>query len=163
MATRGRPCKALPAPDIGHAAGRLTHGLLSTRPVLTDIESEEDWQAHLKGFLDSLAPADRAEHVLACRIALTSWRLNRIIPYELSVLSTHKVDPQASKESRRKLGENAQAGAPELALPSSDDIELIERYETSLHAIFLTDIHELEALRAIRLGLSSPLAPPETD
>src|SRR5688572_1231989 len=74
-----------PASDEGKAivaSNALRHGLLSWRPVLPEVEREEDWQDHLRRTLDSLAPEGQVEVALAERVALLLWRLNRVARYE---------------------------------------------------------------------------------
>jgi len=58
------------------------HGIRSPAPVVPGIEAQEDWERHLEGILESLAPEGRLETVLAERVALFSWRLNRVARYE---------------------------------------------------------------------------------
>src|SRR6185503_6485877 len=79
---RGRPPKTRLPPS----ANALRHGVLSTNPVLPVVENEADWQAHLAGQIAALKPVDELELVLAHRIALTLWRLNRLIGFEVHVL-----------------------------------------------------------------------------
>jgi hypothetical protein len=57
------------------------HGILSLRPVVAHFESEQSWQRHREAILESLAPEGGLEEALAERVALCSWRLNRIIAY----------------------------------------------------------------------------------
>src|SRR5205085_9998125 len=79
---RGRPPKSRLPPS----ANALRHGILSTTPVLPVVETDAAWQAHLAGQLAALKPVDDLELALAYRIALTLWRLNRLIGYEVHVL-----------------------------------------------------------------------------
>ena len=59
-----------------------THGILSARPVVNEYERAEDWEGHRRAVVDSLAPDNGMEQVLAERVALCSWRLNRVVLYE---------------------------------------------------------------------------------
>ena len=70
------------------------HGLRSPAPVVPGVENEEDWEAHRSGMLESLSPQGHLEQVLAERVALQSWRLNRIVRYEQEniALSQEKID-----------------------------------------------------------------------
>ena len=58
------------------------HGILSLRPVVAHFESEQGWQRHRQAILESLAPEGGLEEALAERVALCSWRLNRVTAYE---------------------------------------------------------------------------------
>ena len=60
----------------------IRHGLLSWKPVIPGLENPEDWQTHLDGTLDSLAPVGYMETLLAERVALLMWRLGRVARYE---------------------------------------------------------------------------------
>jgi hypothetical protein len=51
------------------------------------MEREEDWEEHLRRTLDSLAPSGHLEQVLAERIALQLWRLDRVARYERETLA----------------------------------------------------------------------------
>jgi hypothetical protein len=73
----------------GRLAVRLnasTHGILSPQPVVLAYEKPEDWANHRAAILDSLAPEGGLEEVLAERVALMSWRLNRVTLYEVERL-----------------------------------------------------------------------------
>jgi hypothetical protein len=69
----------------GKLAVRLnatSHGILSARPVVAAFESERDWNAHREAIVFSLAPQGGLETALAERVALCSWRLNRVVVFE---------------------------------------------------------------------------------
>ncbi len=65
------------------------HGIRSPAPVVPGIEAQEDWERHLKGILESLAPEGHLETVLAERVALFSWRLNRVARYETESIALY--------------------------------------------------------------------------
>ena len=74
-----------PKTPKGKLAVRLnasTHGILSARPVVNAYERDEDWEGHREAIVDSLSPEGGMERVLAERVALCSWRLNRVVLYE---------------------------------------------------------------------------------
>src|SRR4051794_25811246 len=58
------------------------HGIRSPAPVVPGIESQEEWERHLAGVLESLSPEGHLEVVLAERVALFAWRLHRVTRYE---------------------------------------------------------------------------------
>jgi hypothetical protein len=60
------------------------HGIRSPAPVVPGVEKAEDWENHRGGILESLQPEGHLEEVLAERVALLSWRLNRVTRYETS-------------------------------------------------------------------------------
>ncbi len=81
-AKRGRRGPKTPEGRIAVRLNASTHGILSAQPVVTAYEREEDWDAHRDAVVGSLDPEGGMEHVLAERVALCSWRLNRVVLYE---------------------------------------------------------------------------------
>lgn len=86
-----------PKSDEGKSVSRWNaakHGLRSPAPVVPGVENKEDWEAHREGILENLSPEGHLEQVLAERVALQSWRLNRIIRYEREsiVLSRERME-----------------------------------------------------------------------
>ena len=80
-----------PKTEEGKAIVRLNavqHGVLSTTPVIPDLEREEDWDAHRAGMVASLAPQGYLEATLAERIALLLWRLQRVARYESDAIAS---------------------------------------------------------------------------
>jgi hypothetical protein len=65
----------------------LRHGVLSASPVVRGVEREEDWETHREGMVTSLGPQGYIETVLAERVALMSWRLQRVARYERDVIA----------------------------------------------------------------------------
>ena len=51
------------------AANAVHHGITSTSPVIEGMESHEDWQCHLDGISESLAPEGFIEQAPAGRVA----------------------------------------------------------------------------------------------
>jgi hypothetical protein len=70
------------------------HGIRSPAPVVPEVENVADWEEHRAGILESLSPEGHLEEVLAERVALLSWRLNRVTRYETEtiVVSQGKVE-----------------------------------------------------------------------
>jgi len=81
------------------------HGILSLRPVVAHFESEQSWQRHREAILESLAPEGGLEEALAERVALCSWRLNRVIAYETESISQEQeaVSEELEEDRRHKL------------------------------------------------------------
>ena len=77
--------------------GRLTvatnaakHGILSPKPVIAAFESESGWKTHRQSILDALSPEGGVEQILAERVALNSWRLNRVIVFETESIAAEQ-------------------------------------------------------------------------
>ena len=79
-----------------------THGILSAQPVVNSYERAEDWEEHREAIVASLAPAGGMEGVLAERVALCSWRLNRVVLYESERASELQEGAMESVRQRRK-------------------------------------------------------------
>jgi hypothetical protein len=81
-AKRGRRGPKMPGGKIAVRLNARTHGILSAEPVVNAYERAEDWEAHREAIVGSLAPEGGMEGLLAERVALCSWRLNRVVLYE---------------------------------------------------------------------------------
>jgi hypothetical protein len=147
---RGRPPKAASSP----ALNATRHGLLTTTPVIPEIEREEDWEAHVAGQLEALSPEGELETVLAHRIALTLWRLNRLIGFECHALAPSEF--YLNEYRALQNGLSGRSARLDRIFPTGS-IEHVQRYETHLHRIFVKDLHELEALQERRRGRPTPL------
>ena len=66
----------------------LRHGLRAVSPVVLPVEREEDWNAHREAVLRSLAAAPGLEEVLAERVAVHLWRLDRVVRFETEAALT---------------------------------------------------------------------------
>lgn len=80
------------------------HGMRSPAPVVPGIETEEDWERHLVGTLESLSPDGHLETVLAERVALLSWRLHRAARYETEAIALSQEAAGDDLAERRRFG-----------------------------------------------------------
>jgi hypothetical protein len=69
------------------AMNSTRHGILSPKPVVAAFETAHGWNAHRESILDSLKPEGGVEQALAERVALNSWRLNRVVVYETEAIN----------------------------------------------------------------------------
>jgi hypothetical protein len=79
-----------PATQDGKAVVRwnaIRHGISSPKPVVPGLESREDWESHLEGIMENLSPIGHLEVTLSERVALLSWRLNRVTRYETGAIA----------------------------------------------------------------------------
>jgi len=103
--TTARRSRRGPKTPEGRIAVRLnasTHGILSAQPVVNAYERTEDWEAHREAIVGSLAPEGGMERALAERVALCSWRLNRVVLYESERVSELQEDAVESVREARK-------------------------------------------------------------
>jgi hypothetical protein len=67
------------------AQNALKHGMLSDSPVIPGLESQEAWEEHREGILESLKPVGYLETLFATRIATASWKMGRSVRYQAEV------------------------------------------------------------------------------
>jgi hypothetical protein len=72
--------------------------------VVPGIESKEDWEEHRDGVLESLSPEGHLETVLAERVALLSWRLNRVTRYETETIALSQEKAEDDLADKRRFG-----------------------------------------------------------
>ncbi len=83
------------------------HGMRSPAPVVPGVEKRENWEEHRDGVLESLSPEGYLERVLAERVALLSWRLNRVTRYETEAIALfqEKVEEDLAERRRRPFSD----------------------------------------------------------
>jgi NAD(P)-dependent dehydrogenase (short-subunit alcohol dehydrogenase family) len=72
--------------------------------ALAGVESKVDLEEHRDGVLASLAPVGHLETVLAERVALLSWRLNRVVRYETESIALIQEKAEDDLADRRRFG-----------------------------------------------------------
>jgi hypothetical protein len=80
------------------------HGIRSPAPVVPGVEKTEDWEEHRVGVLESLSPEGHLELVLAERVALLSWRLNRVTRYETETITLSQEKLEDDLADKRRFG-----------------------------------------------------------
>jgi vacuolar-type H+-ATPase subunit H len=80
------------------------HGIRSPAPVVPGVEKKEDWEEHRYGILESLQPEGHLEEVLAKRVALFSWRLNRVTRFETETIALSQEKREDDLADRRRFG-----------------------------------------------------------
>jgi hypothetical protein len=80
------------------------HGIRSPAPVVPGVEKKEDWEDHRDGVLDSLSPEGHLELVLAERVALLSWRLNRVTRFETVTIALSQEKLEDDLAEKRRFG-----------------------------------------------------------
>jgi hypothetical protein len=116
------------------------HGIFSTAPIIKG-ETKEQWESFLQAFLDTHEPVGIHEMALVHRIAYIHWRLLRVLRHENAVVNDPSFDME--KIVLQSSG---------IALPSEQDLASIVRYETHLHRLLTSTMHELERMQIRRLG-----------
>ena len=164
-----------PKTDRGKAVVRLNavrHAVLSQTPVIPELETEEDWQAHRTRLFDDLDPHGALEEALVERIALTLWQHQRLVRFQRAAVIRGtffalEAMSDAATYGERTLGkpreeslsdEEVERRIRECVLPEEKDLNKIMRYEAHLNRQLYQAMHELEALKARRQGQAAPLA-----
>ena len=80
------------------------HGIRSPSPVVPGIEKAEDWEEHRDGILESLQPEGHLETVLAERVSLLLWRLNRVTRYETQTIALSQEKMEDDLADKRRFG-----------------------------------------------------------
>jgi hypothetical protein len=80
------------------------HGIRSPAPVVPRVEKAEDWVEHRDGVLESLSPEGHLELVLAERVALLSWRLNRVTRFETVTIALSQEKMEDDLADKRQFG-----------------------------------------------------------
>src|ERR671921_245563 len=80
------------------------HGIRSPVPVVPGVEKKEDWEEHRDGVLESLQPEGHLEFVLAERVALLSWRLNRVTRFETESIALYQERIEEDLARERRFG-----------------------------------------------------------
>jgi len=105
----------------------LSHGILSSAPVVSLVESPEAWEEHREAIRAALQPANHLEALLVERIALQAWRLARVARYESERLSRRqeKINDDVKNDRVLTAGYMVSAGGdlPTYMDVSPDDLE----------------------------------------
>src|SRR5918994_6040806 len=80
------------------------HGIRSPAPVVPGVEKAEEWEEYRDGILESLQPEGHLELVLAERVALLSWRLNRVTRFETMTITLSQEKLEDDLADRRRFG-----------------------------------------------------------
>jgi hypothetical protein len=122
-----------PVTDEGKEVARWNatrHGIRSPAPVVPGVEKAEDWEEHRTGILESLSPEGHLELVLAERVALLSWRLNRVTRYETEAIALfqERVEEDLAKERRFGSGLDHPEAVRSNAKSAEQDYKLLKRF-----------------------------------
>jgi len=105
------------------------HGIRSPAPVVPGVEKSEDWEEHREGILEDLAPSGHMEFTLAERVALLSWRLQRVTRYETETVALSQEKVVEDLRDRRRYESGVRVGSvhPEDALEAPREARRTER------------------------------------
>lgn len=101
------------------AQNSLKHGILTAAALIPGIESAENWEKHLEGIFQSIAPVGYLEEMLTRRLAEISWRMSRVVRYEADCAAAAVATAETDLDERAEWG----SGKP------SDPAEAREEFE----------------------------------
>ncbi len=158
----------------------IKHGITSPSPVIPGMETDDGWQAHLDGIVESVAPDGYLERELAGLFAHHLWQLRRVNRYITSVTAMHVASMEedfinsamylygveaVKEQAEGKRDDLPEPGEQEIQwlrerrmIPGKMDLDNVMRYQAHLQRLWQGTLHEIEALQARRLGQVSPLA-----
>lgn len=121
-----------PKTEQGRAITHLNavkHGGLAMVPVVPKLEKRDAWQALLDATLDSLQPVGHLETVLAGRVALLLWRLERVARYERATIAVAQetVEDDLAEARRRSFARSHGADRPDELRDALHDAEALGR------------------------------------
>jgi hypothetical protein len=111
------------------ARNAVKHGIFTAAPILSGIESVDDWDKHRDDVLKSIAPVGYLEELLTMRLAILSWRLWRVVRYEAEVSTAAVSRTEADMEKRYEYSSEKPlepAGAPEKSRDASVVIKTLK-------------------------------------
>ena len=137
------------------------HGMAAAA-VIPGLERVEEWEAHRAGIIGALAPVGQLELGLAERVALSSWRLQRVARYEREtiVLRQEGVEEEFIQRSQLSFGRIAPDRAPQKVRAELQDrqeqLRLFERFSdqpetTEFPADTITTLDRVASRVGVRL------------
>jgi hypothetical protein len=132
----------------------VKHGL-TARIVVLQNESEDQYQADLRDYLDHFRPQGKPETDLVHQLAAAHWRLTRYAGVESGLLE-RKMDDQASwiENHYEEIPENYRLAIAFDALSGvNGSLGLLNRYQARLHREYqrlLKTLIELQGVRQAR-------------
>jgi hypothetical protein len=130
-----------PAGKRRSSANSTRHGLLAKSVILT-YESESVFQQFFDEHLQKLNPADGVEYAVVEEIAVAAWRLRRVWNVESTLFN--KAIGRSTENSAPGRAADAFTG-----LGASNQLQLLDRYETRLQRMYQRGLKTLEQLRKV--------------
>jgi hypothetical protein len=123
------------------SANSTRHGLLA-RSIVLNNESENVFGQFFDEHLQKHNPADGVEYAVVEEIVASAWRLRRIWDIESTLFNAAMDRSTANTEAGR-------AAEAFTSLGASNQLQLLDRYETRLTRMYQRGIKTLEQLRKV--------------
>ncbi len=127
------------------AQNAVSHGLTASRPVLS-IEDKDEFDCFANDILVWLDPQNPIETLLARRIAILSWRLQRAAVYETLVLDNLLQNQPESADADDNPGKILTAD-----FQNQQTLTKVQNYETRLERSMLRCLNTLRRIRDSKL------------
>ncbi len=120
----------------------VKHGLLSNE-LLIERNDKNKFGDFQNGLVAELKPKTDLEYFLADRIITCAWRLKTVLKIENNIISWEK-----NKDDEFVLGDDKQLKRKLMMnIVENDNLERMNRYETSIERKFYRAINEYRALK----------------
>ncbi len=163
-----------PEGKLASSRNAFTHGL-TARTVVLDHESQDDYQAELRAYLDHFRPQSKPEidlvHQLSAQAVrvrcarlikvAAQWRLSRYAAIETAILDRKMADQADWVDNKYEeiSGHHRLAIAFESLAGANGSLALLNRYQARLHREYqriLKTLADFEAARRARPAKSGP-------
>jgi len=114
--------------------------VLTATPILPGIESQQAWEEHRDGSLQSIAPVGYLEKLLAVQLASISWRLDRVVRYEAEVAAAAVATAEPDLEERAEIGSGKPADPAEASTKAKSTYLIghqLDKLQLGLHTVFI--------------------------
>ena len=163
MAKRGGGPKT-PAGKARSSRNALRHCLTSNAPVIPEMESDEEYQRHVGGFMADFAPEGYVEEFYVERLASLLWRLRRVTRHEVAAIMQNILSVPnhmytvANLYADRSKGfidpdpEEVEARQHNTVLPTASEMHKVAQYEAHVQRQVVQTLRQLLVLQARRRG-----------
>lgn len=133
----------------------VKHGLLA-KEVILESENADELRELSQGILETLKPEGELENILSERIIANIWRLKRCMRIEKNIMEYEAHDMRVDFNS----SEEQMARGIIADMISSESMDRLLRYETSIDKGIFKAFHELQRIQAQRQGekITAPIA-----
>ncbi|HET8550542.1 MAG TPA: hypothetical protein VFL57_21170 [Bryobacteraceae bacterium] len=145
------------------AANSMRHGVLSNKMIVLQSESNEEYEHLKQSYYEELQPVGLMESELVDEMIWAKWRQRRAITCETAAID-QQMDAEAEdiEEIIIHIDDSTRtAHAIQTLANESNDLALLNRYETRFHRLYHRAFRQLLELqdRRLRLGERAPVAP----
>jgi hypothetical protein len=139
-----------PEGKLASSRNALTHGL-TARTLVLHNESQAQYKADLRNYLDHFRPQTKPEIDLVHQICAASWRLARYAAIEAALLDQKMADQSDWLEEKYEhLDDRHRLAVAFESLTSNGSLALLNRYQARLHREYQRLLKTLTDLQTAR-------------